>query len=99
VQESLGVTVKTLKMPIAAKLFVGLMMLGVMVSIAQFVLYVVAAGLTSPQSFASWAAWLGPTREVGLGLILAGIVLAVVTIGNVLGFRFHRIREIVATGR
>ncbi len=99
VQESLGVTVKTLRMPATAKLFVGLMVLGVTVSIAQFVLYIAAAGLSSPQSFASWAAWLGPTREVGLGLILAGIVLALVTIGNALGFQFHRIREIIATGR
>lgn len=99
VQESLGITVKTLKMPATAKVFVALMMLGLMVSIAQFVLYLVAAGAGSAQSFAAWSAWLGPFRELGLGLLLAGIVMALVTIGNVLGFQFDRIKEIIATGR
>lgn len=99
VQESLGVSVKTLEMPVTAKAFVALMMLGLMVSIAQFVLYIVASGATSAESFAVWAAWLGPFRELGLGLLLAGIVMALVTIGNVLGFQFDRIKEIIATGR
>ena len=98
VQESLGVTVRTLKMPLTAKLFVVLMVLGVMVSVFQFLAYVVAAAGDGGTTFASWLAWLGPTREVGLGLILAGIVLALVTIGNVLAFQFDRIREIVLTG-
>jgi hypothetical protein len=96
VQASLGITVKTLRMPVTAKVFVALMALGVMVAMAQFVLYlVVAAGVDNP---AAWFAWLGPVRELGLGLILAGIVMALVTIGNVLSFQFHRIREIVLTG-
>jgi len=99
VQQSLGLAVRTLKMPVTAKLFVGIMMLGLMVSMLQFVLYIVAAGVTNPQSFAAWAAWLGPLREFGLGLLLTGIVLALVTIGNVLAFQFSRIREIVATGK
>ena len=98
VQQSLGVTVRTLKMPVTAKLFVVLMMLGLMISVFQFVAYIVAAGVDGGLTFASWAAWLGPTREVGLGLILAGIVLVLVTIGNVLAFQFDRIREIVSTG-
>ena len=96
VQAALGLTVKTLRMPNTAKAFIGLMALGVMVAINQFVLYlVVAAGVDNP---AAWFAWLSPLRELGLGLILAGIVMALVTIGNVLGFQFHRIREIVITG-
>ena len=96
VQASLGLTVKTLKMPVTAKAFVALMALGVMVSMAQFVLYlVVASGVTS---VAAWLAWLGPLREIGLGLILSGIVLALATIGNVLAFQFERIEEIVTTG-
>lgn len=99
VQESLGLPVRTLKMPVTAKLFVGFMVLGLMVSMVQFVLYIVAAGVTNPQSFAAWSAWLGPFREVGLGLLLTGIVLSLVTIGNVLGFQFDRIREIVTTGK
>ncbi|MDH3498947.1 MAG: hypothetical protein OEM97_02395 [Acidimicrobiia bacterium] len=97
VQESVGIVVQTLKMPGTAKIFVVLMMTGLMVSITQFVLYlVVAAGVDNP---GAWFAWLGPFRELGLGLLLSGIVMALVTIGNVLGFQFHRIREICAVGR
>lgn len=96
VQASLGLTVKTLKMPKTAKVFVGLMALGVMVSMLQFVLYlVVANGVDDP---ATWFAWLGPLREVGLGVILSAVVMALVTIGNVLRFQFDRIKEIVTTG-
>ena len=99
VQESLGVTVHTLVMPKTAKAFVVLMMFGVMLSVAQFVLYIAAATVDGGATFASWLAWLGPTRELALGLILAGITLALVTIGNVLAFQFNRIRVIAATGR
>jgi len=78
---------------------VALMAIGLMVSIAQFVLYVVLAASNPTQvTFASWLAWLGPVREVGLGLLLAGIVMALVTIGTVLGFQFDRIKDIVRTG-
>ncbi|MFQ5948263.1 MAG: hypothetical protein ACE5KX_05340 [Acidimicrobiia bacterium] len=99
VQESSGVTVKTLEMPATAKAFVGLMMLGLMISVAQFILYLASTTVDGTSSIQAWQAWLGPLRELGLGLILAGIVLALVTIGNVLGFQFSRIKEIIATGR
>lgn len=98
VQESLGLRVKTLRTPAAAKAFVGLMMLGLMVEVAQFIGYLVLTTVDNPQSAASIAAWLGPFREVGLGLILSGIVLALATIAKALGFQFSRIREIVAEG-
>jgi hypothetical protein len=96
VQESLGIPVQTLRMPLSAKAFVALMATGMMVMMAQFVFYIVATGVDDP---APWFAWLGPLRELGLGLLLAGIVLALYTIGTVLGFQFHRIRSIVETGR
>ena len=103
VQRSLGVTVNTLKMPATAKGFVALMMVGVMLAVAQFVLYLFVAygdgGVRSAESLQAWFAWLGPLREVSLGVLLAGIVLALVTIGNVLGFQFDRIKQIVATGQ
>lgn len=98
VQASVGASVRTLDMPLTAKAFVVLMAAGVMVSMAQFVLYIVAAGIDDATSFAAWSAWLGPFREFGLGLLLAGIVLALATIGNVLGFQFNRITELVRTG-
>ena len=95
VQESLGVRVYTPKMPRTAKAFVALMMLGLMVSIAQFIGYVVVAGSSDP---AAAFAWLGPLREFGLGLILAGIALALVAIGNVLAFQFYRFQQLIQTG-
>lgn len=96
IQESLGITVKTPSMSATAKAFVALMMFGVMLAVLQFILYlVVAGGVDTP---AAWFAWLGPLRELSLGVILSGIVLALVTIGNVLGFQFGRIQEIITTG-
>lgn len=97
VQQGLGVAVKTLKMPTTAKVFVVLMMMGLMVSVAQFVGYlIVAAGSVDA---AAWLAFLGPLRELGLGLLLAGIAMALVTIGNVLRFQFDRVIEIIKTGK
>ncbi len=99
VQSGLGLPVTTLKMPTAAKAFVGMMMMGLMIGIIQFVLYLVLIGKADdPASFSSWANWLGPFRELSLGLILAGIVLALVAIGNVLAFQFDRVKSIIRTG-
>lgn len=95
VQESLGVKTYTPKMPGTAKAFVVLMMLGLMISIAQFIGYIVVAG--SADSTSAFA-WLGPFREVGLGLILAGIALALVTIGNVLAFQYWRLQNLIKNG-
>jgi hypothetical protein len=97
VQESLGLAVKTLKMPRSGVAFIGLMALGLMTAVAQFALSLVAAYADVNQ--AVWFAFLGPLREVALGTLLLGIVLALYTIGTVLGFQFHRIREIIVTGR
>lgn len=96
VQESLGVAVKTLRMPWSAKAFLALMMAGLMTAIVQFILYVYASTVDDPTT---WFAVLGPLREVALGFLLSGIVLALYTIGTVLGFQFSRIRDIVTTGR
>ncbi len=97
VQEGLNVTVKTLKMPTQAKAFLALMMTGLMLGIAQFVLYVsFASGGTLD---AAALGWLGPLRELSLGLLLSGIILALATIAKALGFQFARINELVTTGR
>lgn len=96
VQESLGLAVKTLAMPRTGKVFVALMMLGLVFGIVQFVLYVVLAGGAGDPT---WFVWLGPLREVALGLLLAGIVMALITIGNVLAFQFDRVKEICVVGR
>ena len=101
VQKALGLNVITLKMPATAKAFVALMMAGLMVSMVQFGFYVYTVTGLNAESLADiapWWAWLGPFRELGLALLLAGIVLALATIANVLGFQFSRIRSIAATG-
>lgn len=95
VQESLGVPIHTLAMPGTAKAFIGLMMLGMMAAIAQFILYgVAAANAGDPSTYAVWVTWLGPLREVALGVLLASIVLALATISRALGFQFQRIRDL-----
>lgn len=96
IQESLGVRVITSKMPGSAKAFIALVMLGLVVSVAQFIGYLAVAGSADP---AAGFAWLAPLREVGLGLLLSGIALALVTIGNVLVFQFFRLRSLVTTGK
>jgi hypothetical protein len=83
-------------MPLSAKAFVGLMAAGVMTAMAQFVLYTVATNAGNPDTY---YAWLGPVRELSPGLILSGVVLALYTIGTVLGFQFDRLSQIVRTGR
>lgn len=95
VQESLGVKVYTPRMPKTAKAFVGLMMVGLVAAVVQFVGYAVVATGSDP---AAAFAWLGPLREFALGLILAGIALALVAIGDVLAFQFHRIQQLIRTG-
>ncbi len=99
VQQSVGANITTLKMPKTAKAFVAFMVVGLMIMVAQFALYIVAATSSSAVTIASWFTWLGPLREFGLGMLLLGIVLALVTIGDVLGFQFNRIREIIRTGQ
>jgi hypothetical protein len=98
VQKHLGVPINTLRMPVSAKLFVGLMVAGLMVEIGQLIAYFAVATFDNPVSIASYFAWLGPVREFGLGLLLSGIVLALATIAKALGFQFHRLSEVVVHG-
>lgn len=95
IQHSLGVRVRTLKMPASAKAFIALMATGMMMAIAQFFLYIAAASRAAdPAAFATWATWLGPFRETALGILLAGIVLALFTISKVLAFQFDRVTRL-----
>ncbi|GMQ93916.1 MAG: hypothetical protein BMS9Abin12_1397 [Acidimicrobiia bacterium] len=98
VQQAMGIRVTTLKMPSTAKAFVALMVSGLMISIAQFGLYLYTLTFDTLAEITPWWAWLGPFRELGLALLLAGVVLALATIANVLGFQYSRIRSIVVTG-
>lgn len=99
VQQALGIPVLTLKMPATAKAGIALMMAGLMLGIVQLIGYInVTTFETSAESgvrVGAWFAALGPLRELSLGLLLAGIVLFLATIGTVLQFQFWRIRSIV----
>ena len=99
VQETLGLPVATLKMPNTAKAFVVLMATGLMIEVVQFGLYVYITTFNDVARYTLWSSWLGPFRELGLGLLLAGIILALATIAKALGFQFSRIGDIVATGK
>jgi len=100
VQESLGAVVKTPAMPTSAKVFVMLMMVGLMLGMVQFVVYLVAAAEDDAATVATYFAWLGPLREASLGIMLTGIVLALATIGTkILPFQFWRIQELIRTGK
>jgi hypothetical protein len=96
VQEHVGVPVQTLKVPATVWAFVGLMAIGLMSAIATAILLLVTTG---SGNYVSWSAWLGPLGLFSLGTLLSGIVLALYSIGDVLGFQFSRIREIITTGR
>ena len=76
--------------------FVGLMMVGLMGAIATFVLLLITTG---SGNYTSWNAWLPQAGLFSLGALLSGIVLALYSIGNVLGFQFTRIRDIIKVGR
>jgi hypothetical protein len=98
VQEALGLPVMTLKMSNTAKAFVVLMVTGLMIEMVQFGLYIYITTFNDLARYTLWSSWLGPFRELGLGLLLAGIILALATIAKALGFQFSRIRDIVVTG-
>ena len=107
VQRSLGVAIKTLRMPTTAKVFLGLMAAGLMIEMTQlgFSAYLQSLGHDPASAGAdtatlnTWSAWLGTFRFVGLGVMLSGVVLALATIAKALGFQFSRVREIIVTGR
>ena len=86
-------------MPVTAKLFVVLMVMGMMVEMIQLGFYIYVSTLSDEATISAYHAWLGPLREAGLGLLLSGIVLALGTIGTVLGFQFDRTKELITTGR
>ncbi len=99
VQESLKAPVRTLLMPATGKIFLGLMMVGLMIEMVQFVLYGYVASLHDVATISVYSTWLGPLREFGLGVLLSGVVLALATIARALDFQSSRVRELITTGR
>lgn len=111
IQEKHAGEVHTPRMPASAWAFLILMMTGLMVEIGTLGLHIYAAVqihdyyitgvppaadathlLGRAQTVLAYAA---PLRMVGIGFLLAGIVAALYTIGNVLRFQFDRITTII----
>lgn len=111
IQEKHAAEVHTPRMPVSAWAFLILMMTGLMVEIGTLGLHIYAAVqihdyyitgvppaadathlLGRAQTVLAYAA---PLRMVGVGFLLAGIVAALYTIGNVLRFQFDRITAII----
>jgi len=111
IQEAHAGEVRTPRMPWTAWAFLGLMMSGLMLEIATFGLHIQAAIQANdyfitgnpPATDATYLlgraqtilAYAAPLRMVAIGLLLAGIVAALYTVGNVLRFQFDRVREII----
>ena len=111
IQERHAGQVHTPRMPVSAWAFLILMMTGLMVELGTLGLHIYAAVqahdyyitgvppaadathlLGRAQTVLAYAA---PLRMVGIGFLLAGIVAALYTIGNVLRFQFDRITAII----
>lgn len=100
VQEAAGRRVETLKMPVTAKLFVGLMAMAMMVLLAAVVLHVIAGGAIAGGSAYAlgaserWAIWLEGVRRFGIATYLLSFAFGLSTIITVLRFQAVRIREL-----
>lgn len=111
IQEKHAGEVHTPRMPVSAWAFLILMMTGLMIEFGTLGLHIYAAVqvhdyyitgvppatdaanlLSRTQTVLAYAA---PLRMVGVGFLLAGIVAALYTIGNVLRFQFDRITAII----
>jgi len=100
-QEAVGGSVETLKMPVTAKAFIALMMMAMMAILAAVVLHFVFAAdveateaslATSEERFLV----LEAVRRVGVGMYLFSILLGLATIIQVLRFQAQRIRAVAS---
>lgn len=96
-QEATGRSVRTLRMPVTAKLFLALMMMAMMtIAVAVALHFVVAAsiGTWSDTSVEQWSVVLEAVRRVGVAVYLLAITLGLGAIINVLRFQSSRIRQL-----
>lgn len=99
VQEAAGRTVKTLKMPVSAKLFLVLMMTALATVVVSSVLHLVFAASieNTPASLADSDerfVVLEGLRRMGVAIFLFGILLGLATVIRVLRFQAVRMREL-----
>ncbi len=97
IQETAGPQVHTLKMPATAKVFMGMMAMGMMLIMVMVALHFVVAGNVgtwSGESLAHWSEVLEGFRRLGVAMYLFGIAFGLGTIITVLRFQSERIRQL-----
>jgi hypothetical protein len=100
VQSDVGQNVETLKMPPSGKIFIGLMMMGMM-AVAVGAISNIIVGLAVPSldpadlvTSEKWYLFSVGLRRIGVGLYLTGITMGLVTIMTVIRFQAVRIRQL-----
>jgi hypothetical protein len=97
VQEVAGRSVHTLRMPVTARLFFGLMLMAMMaIAVAVILHFVVASaiGIWSETAVDQWSIVLEGVRRVGVAVYLVAITLGLGTVITVLRFQTGRIRQL-----
>ncbi len=97
IQELLGAPVHTLRTPKTARLFILLMMMGMMTLLGAIIVHFVAVGVVSGELARSedWAIRLEGFRRLGVAIYLLGIALGLATIVHVLRFQSIRLSQLV----
>ncbi len=98
-QEATRRAVKTLVMPLTAKLFLGLMAMAMMTVLGAAIVHLVLAatvndGSTSLADSEQWFVVLEGVRRIGVAVYLFAILLGLATISRVLLFQAARVREL-----
>ena len=101
-QEAAGSEVKTLKMPVTARVFIVLMAMAMMALLAAVIAHVVVgiqidAGSLSLLEAERWDLWLEAARRLAVQVYLFAIALGLGTIIYVIRFQSIRIREVAET--
>jgi len=101
-QEAAGSEVKTLKMPVTARVFIVLMAMAMMALLAAVIAHLVVgiqidAGSLSLLEAERWDLWLEAARRLAVQVYLFAIALGLGTIIYVIRFQSIRIREVAET--
>jgi hypothetical protein len=100
IQEAAGRKIQTLKMPVTARVFIGVMAMAMMTLIGAVVLHVIVGSAIANDSAyalghaAQWSIWLEGARRIGIALYLLAISFGLASIITVLRFQSVRVREL-----
>ena len=100
VQQTAGRRVQTLRMPLTAKAFIGLMVMAMMAIVLPVIAHfgigiaIVGGSDTALANSESWFLWLEGVRRVGTAAYLLAIALGLASIIEVLRFQAFRIAQL-----